>query len=150
MDTYEEYERKCQKIRKKNELLLDEFAKWLGEKGLAKKTIDKHLYNVDFYINDFLLYEEANEAKTGYTDVGFFLGFWFIKKAMWSSKAAIKENAASLKKFYSFMFEKGEIDEEALDFLMNEIKTEMPAWLATMDRYDDPSIEDPEEIWFDD
>jgi len=44
--------------------------------------IDKHLYNVDFYINNFLLHEEANEAKTGYTDIGFFLGFWFIKKAM--------------------------------------------------------------------
>jgi hypothetical protein len=36
-----------------------------------------------------------------------FLGYWFIKKAMWAKQSAIKSNAASLKKFYTFMHEKG-------------------------------------------
>ncbi len=31
-----------------------------------------------------------------------FLGYWFIKKAMWSSPVQIKSNAASLKKFFTF------------------------------------------------
>lgn len=78
-----------------------------------------------------------------------FLGFWFIKKAMWPGKAAIKENAVSLKKFYSFMFEKGGIDEEDYNMLFNEIKTVMPNWLESKKRYDDLSITDPDEMWFD-
>jgi hypothetical protein len=47
--------------------------------------------------NDYLLYEDALEAKDGVDAVSWFLGDWFIRKAMWSSQASIKENAASLK-----------------------------------------------------
>ena len=31
-----------------------------------------------------------------------FLGFWFIRKAMWASQSSIKGNATSLKKLYTF------------------------------------------------
>jgi len=55
------------------------------QKILSKKTIDKHVSNVDFYINDFLLYEDAIEAADGVSSMGMFLGYWFIRKAMWSS-----------------------------------------------------------------
>ena len=45
------------------------------------------------------------------------------------------------------MLEKGNIDEEAYNELKEEIKTNMQEWLDTMDRYDDPEIEDMEEVW---
>jgi len=76
-----------------------------------------------------------------------FLGYWFIKKAMWANKTAIKENAASLKKFYQFMYEQCKISEEDFSALKESIKKEMPEWLATMDRYDDPDIDDMGEVW---
>jgi len=76
--------------------------------------------------------------------VGMFLGYWFIKKAMWAGKSSIKGYATSLKKFYSFMHEKGLIDKEGLTDLKQTIKEDMPEWLATLDRYDDPSVED---VW---
>ena len=76
-----------------------------------------------------------------------FLGYWFIRKAMWASKAAIKANAASLTKFYQFMLETNKITSEALEQLKCRIKDGMPEWLGRMERYDDPNIEDPEEIW---
>ena len=117
------------------------------QKILSKKTIDKHVSNVDFYINDFLLYEDAIEAADGVSSMGMFLGYWFIRKAMWSRKAAIKENAASLKKFYKFMLEKKKFSKESFEYLKETIKEDMPEWTATMERYDNPDIEDPEEIW---
>jgi len=147
MDSYEQYERDCKRIRELNAALLKEFESWLAEKNLSVKTIRKHISNVDFYINDFLLYGEAIEAADGVGNIGEFLGYWFIRKAMWASPTAIKENASSLKKFYQFMFEKGKISKESLDELKQTIKEDMPEWLATMERYDDPDIEDPEEIW---
>ena len=119
----------------------------MKNKNLKEKTISTHIVNVDFYINEFLLYEEAEEAKDGALDIGLFLGYWFIKKALWSSVSQIKSNAASLKKFYTFLYEKKMIDNEELDELKAKIKSDMPEWIATMKRYDDPRITDPGKVW---
>ena len=122
-------------------------AQWLAAANLKDKTITKHRNNIDLYINHYLLYEDTVEAKDGTHGINMFLGYWFIKKAIWSSPAQIKGNAASLKKFYTFMHQKGLIDSEALNQLKETIKEEMPEWIATMQRYDDPSIQDMEEVW---
>lgn len=147
MGDYEQYEADRARIRESNEKLLDEFANWLQQSGLSSKTIKKHVENVDFYINEFLLYEDAVEPQDGVLDVGMFLGYWFIRKAMWASKSSIKGNAASLKKFYKFLHERGMVSKEDLDLLKELIKEEMPDWLATLSRYDDPSITDMGEVW---
>ncbi len=144
---YEKYEKESKRIREENKKLISDFGDWLAAKNLSSKTIKNHTTNVDFYVNEFLLYEDAVEAKEGTDEIGMFLGYWFIKKAMWSNKAAIKENAASLKKFYQFMYEHDQISEEEFSALKESIKEEMPEWLATMGRYDDPDIEDMEEVW---
>lgn len=146
-DDYAEYEAECDRIRAENEELLAKFADWLRASNLKESTIDGHVSNIDLYINEFLLYEDAIEAADGIGDIGYFLGDWFVRKAMWSSQAQIKSNAASLKKFYTFMNEQGLVDDEALQFMKGEIKEEMPEWLATMERYDDPDIEDMAEVW---
>ena len=80
MDDYERYEAECKMIRKTNERLLSEFEVWLKSSGLSKNTIEKHLSNIDFYVSEYLLYEDATEAKDGVNAVGMFLGYWFIKK----------------------------------------------------------------------
>lgn len=146
-DEYEIYKAKCKDIKKQNNKLLNEFASWLRQKNLTKKTIKRHRENVDLYINDFLLYEDAVEAKDGFDEIGMFLGYWFIKKAMWSSESSIKSSAASLKKFYTFMYEKQEISKESLTDLKKIIKEEMPDWLGNVRRYYDDSIEDMEDVW---
>lgn len=146
-DDYEIYERKCKKIKKDNKKLLDDFGLWLRQKDLTEKTINKHWGNIDFYINDFLLEEDAVEAQDGVYEVGMFLGDWFIRKAMWASVASIKENAASLTKFYTFMFEKELVEQEMLDDLNDTIKEGLPEWTATLERYDDDSIEDIDDVW---
>ena len=150
MNEFEQYEADCQRIRTANKQLLIEFEDWLKSSGLSDKTIRNHILNVDLYINDYLLYETpVLEAKDGvYSgDINMFLGYWFIKKAMWASKSSIKANAASLKKFYTFLLEKGLIEKDDLQELKETIKEEMSEWLATLDRYDDPSIDDMGEVW---
>jgi len=132
---YEKWEEESNRIRKENEALLEEFAFWLSKSGLGKKTIKSHSENVDFYINNYLLYSDAIAAKDGALDIGGFLGDWFIRKAMWASKAHVKGNAASLKKFYTFLFEKGDISKEVLKDLKALIKEEMPDWLDMVSRW---------------
>ena len=147
MEDFDEYEIRCKIIRQDNFNLLDEFIIWLRGKGLTEKTIQKHVNNIELYINHFLLYEDETEAKNGVSMVDMFLGYWFIKKAMWANVAQIKSNAGSLKKFYGFMCKKGQIKQEQLDDLNVLIKQGMPEWIATMERYDDPNIDDMEEVW---
>lgn len=87
---------------------------------------------MDFYINEYLLYDDTIEAKDGVQSVSMFLGYWFIKKAMWASQASIKSNSASIKKFYTFLLEKWLIEKDDLYELEETIKDEMPEWLATV------------------
>ena len=147
MDDYEKYEADCKKIRRANQKILTDFESWLKSSGLSEKTINNHLSNIDFYINEYLLYEDAVEPKDGVDSVSDFLGYWFIKKAMWASKSSIKANASSLKKFYIFLLEKGLIEPDDLNALKQTIKERMTEWLETIERYDDPSIEDMEDVW---
>jgi hypothetical protein len=95
----------------------------------------------------YLLYEDPVEPQDGVDSVSMFLGYWFIRKAMWASESSIRSNAASLKKFYAFLHERGLVTKDDLDSLKETIKEEMPDWLATVARYDDPSITDMGEVW---
>jgi hypothetical protein len=136
MDEYKKYEAACKKIRQTNEGLISDFEASLKASGLSKATIDKHVYNVSFYINEFLLYEDAVEAKEGVHSVSMFLGYWFIRKALWASQASIKSNAASIKKFYALLVEKGLVGQADFEMLCETIKEEMPEWLDAIGRSD--------------
>lgn len=56
---------------------------------------------MDLFINHCLLYDEIIRPKDGWDKVDYFVGYWFIRKAMWASEASIRANAASLKKSYA-------------------------------------------------
>ncbi len=141
MDKYEQYQQACDAIRKDNKDLLAEFEKALAASGLTRQTIGKHVGNMDFFLNEYLIYEELVEARDGIDRVDGFLGYWFIRKAMWASPTSIRENATSLKKFYAFMLDKGLIEAEDLAGLKKTIKEYMPEWQETMHRYDNISID---------
>jgi hypothetical protein len=66
---------------------------------------------------------------------------------MWASEASIRSNAASLKKFYTFMHEKGLISGRALRGVRDAVRENLPDWIATLKRFDDPELTDPEDIW---
>lgn len=129
MGEYEDYERQVKEIREQNEAVLADFKAWLTQKGLAPKTIGQHYSNIDFYINHFLVYEMPKLPAEGVDEISYFLGYWFIRKAMWSSANSIKSNVASLKKFYGFLQERGEVSAEEIQELKETIKEELPDWL---------------------
>ena len=127
--SYEDFEKESEAIREENRILLEGFEEWLRQSGLKDKTIRKHVQNVDFYINDYLLYDSYTPAKEGVSAINGFFNWFFPRKAMWSSRASTKETAASLKKFYKFLAEMGVMPPADYLFLLAEIKSEMPEWL---------------------
>ncbi len=75
-----------------------------------------------------------------------FFHYWFPRKAMWCSESQIKSTAASLKKFYSYMSEIGEITADDLQEMKETIKEDMDEWLdayrAEYDDFDDDFDDD--------
>ena len=92
---WEEYDRKCEEIRKENAKYLDIFLKDM--QGFTSKTISNHINNVDFYINEFLLRGDILTIKDGIYELDDFLGYFFIRKCMWSTPNSIKSTATSIK-----------------------------------------------------
>lgn len=145
MDDYEIYEEQCKKIREENEQLLDLFEESL--KDLKPATVRRHLSNVSFYINDYLLYEDALTFDRGVRKIDDFLGYFFIRKCMWSTPGTIKSTAASIKKFYQCMLKHDKIQRADFEYLSESIKEGMPEWQALCAQYNDPEEENPFFMW---
>lgn len=140
---YEEYEKACEKIRKENEKYIDLFENGLTSSGLSEKTIIRHLRNVDFYINTFLLREEPRPMEDGTFLLDSFLGDFYIRKCMWSTPENIKTNATSIKKFYKCMLDHGNIKKELYDDLCRDIKDNLINWQINCEIYNDPDAPNP-------
>lgn len=72
MSFYEDCAQEAEKIRSENEVLLNDFGTWLVQSGLKEKTVKKHTGNVWFYINEYLLYEDAVRPQKGISAVNEF------------------------------------------------------------------------------
>ncbi|SFV49814.1 site-specific recombinase like [hydrothermal vent metagenome] len=140
-----------EKVLKENEKLLEDFAAYLQAKNLKKRTIEKHYFNVDLFLNYFLPYNgcfSENEVANVYEGVSEFdtyFGNWYIRKYLQSSVNNLKESITSIKKFYQFLYEEGKLSKLDFEILKNEIKTSKDEWIEIMKRYEDG--DDLEEIY---
>lgn len=138
----ENIEKKIKENQKRNKKFMKEFEEWLKEKSLSDKTIKKHLSNVDLFINDYLNYYDVETAEEGINSVYSFLSGWFIEKCMWATPYTTKEEAASIKKFYAYMSEKGYVEKEDYKFLCEELKDSMDEILDTLEAFDNGTYYD--------
>ena len=138
----ENIEKKIKENQTRNKKFIKEFEEWLKEKSLSDKTIKKHISNVDLFINDYLNYYDIETAEEGITSVYSFLNGWFIEKCMWATPYTTKEEAASIKKFYAYMSEKGYVEKEDYKFLCEELKDNMDEILDTLEAFDNGTYYD--------
>ncbi|MDD4187965.1 MAG: site-specific integrase [Bacilli bacterium] len=138
----EDFEKAVAKNIKRNKKYIKEFENKLKEKGLSKKTIRNHLNNIDLFLNNYLNYYDIILMEDGIGRVYSFLGDFFIRKCLWSSKTSIKSNAATLKKFYKCMSEKKYIEKEIYEQMVKIINDNMDFFLDELDAYDNYGEED--------
>lgn len=135
-------EKKIEENKKRNKKFMKEFEEYLKEKNLKDKTIKKHLSNVDLFINDYLNYYDIETPEEGINSVYSFLSGWFIEKCMWATVYTTKETAASIKKFYAYMSEKGYVKKEDYKELCEELKDSMDEILEYLDAFDNGTYYD--------
>ena len=49
----------------RNKKLINEFKKWLKNQNLTTKAINKHLSNIELFLNDYLPYYEGETMEEG-------------------------------------------------------------------------------------
>ncbi len=137
-----DYDEQVEIIEEKNDPIMDAFEQWLKNKGLAKKTIHRHLENVALFAEYLTYYEplySLDEADA--SDFAGFCGNWFPRKAMWASANSAKANLASFRKFTHFMEEAGHWDAAHAQDIRNDLKENKEEYIETAatyyDRYDD-------------
>ena len=75
------YEKIVESIHKRNDNLIYNFEGWLKRSGLSEKTVNNHVDNISFFLNDFVAYQDIENyttlchAEDGIRLVGEFLGY---------------------------------------------------------------------------
>ncbi len=134
---FKEFEKQCNEIQKENNNLLTLFENDLIKNDLKPKTIYKHLSNVSFYINTYLLTVDPLTIRDGIYKLNDYFEYFYIRKCMWSTPSNIKTTAASLKKFYKCMLDYNKITEKAYKDLCKTIKDNMEYWQEECVMYND-------------
>ncbi|MFC4651620.1 hypothetical protein ACFO26_01680 [Lactococcus nasutitermitis] len=116
------YEKYRKEIQENNYLVLEVFQQYLKEKlGLSDVVVRRHDENIDFFLNEGALYYGLHTPDKAIYEISDFLGDFFPRKAMWASRASLKQNGASLKRFYNFLYEMDEINENQLKFVKTSV-----------------------------
>ena len=82
MIDFEKFEKQCDEIREINAKYIEGFVDELSKKGFVDKTVKRHYENVDFYLNTYLLREDALTMENGCKDeyLSDFFGYFFMEK----------------------------------------------------------------------
>lgn len=67
---------------KRNRKILNGFKTYMQNQKLSPKTIQKHLSNINFYLNEYLTYYDVTKMEDGVYEINVFLGDFFIRKCL--------------------------------------------------------------------
>lgn len=133
-----DYDVWVEEISKANNKIIDEFEQFLKTKKLSKKTINRHIDNVDTFANYYLTsYSYCGTIFDGYKNFEDFFGYWLITKYLIISKSFMTAMIASMKKFYAFLFLKGYIDENSCADAIASLTYGKEEWLEQLRMYED-------------
>ncbi|MHC1600299.1 MAG: site-specific integrase [Candidatus Methanospirareceae archaeon] len=107
-------------LEKKTERLIEEFYNHLKlKKGLSEETASAHAHQIEFFATHYLRdYEDKNLLDVSGMDIESYLGDWYIRKVLNSSKSDVRSILVAFKKFFKFLYETREIGKEQLDDIL--------------------------------
>ena len=107
---------------KRERIEFDCYAKYLRENSerIIGRRITPHTLR---HTHASLLMEQGIDMVNG------FLGYWFIRKCLWSTPDTVRSCSASIKKFYKSMLARGKVSQDAYDMLVFTIKNDLEDWM---------------------
>ncbi len=133
MSDTDSYDARVRAIRAYNQPILEDFRSWLEQSGLAKKTVENHVDNIDFFTHYLVYYDPLKKLdEADGSDVWMFLTDWFPRKALWSSLTSVKSYLASFKKFFQWMGENGRVSPETVADVLTTLKESRDEFLEAV------------------
>ena len=101
--------------------------------GLAPKTIKRHLQNMDFFLNTYLVFDEAHPLtmEEGVTAIDDFLGYFLEVKTFFTDSTK-RSFVTSLRKFYKSMLAHGKITQEQYEDVVESLRDGGAAYKALL------------------
>lgn len=120
----QQWEKYVEELTENNEKMLVAFKEYMiAVKGLSEKTVKRHIEHLDFYLNIYLTEYEQSTPTNSTDAAGNFLGDFFVRKDLSSSRASLRQNGSALKKLYHFLYEADEISKFDLTEINEFIRT---------------------------
>ncbi|MBE0516896.1 MAG: site-specific integrase [Methanophagales archaeon] len=112
------------RLEKKPERLLKQFFEHLtADKGISEETASEHAHRIEIFALPYLRdYRGKKLLDASGSDIEDYLGNWYIRKVLNSAKSDVRPVLAALKKFFKFLYERGEIDNEHRDDILMACK----------------------------
>ena len=136
----DEVDKLFNKQQRENRVLLKEFEKYLYSTNLTKKTVDKHLDNIDLYINTYVLRTDIippEEEVTIFIDDYF--EYFMPYKTTFGSISDTKAQIGSLKKFYKYLVDINRLAKNDYNEMLEIIKANKQEWFNA---YNDEDIDE--------
>ncbi len=138
---------KIHKRRESNtERLIKQFYKHLKlEKGISEETASAHAGQIEFFASHYLRdYEDKSLLDTSGRDIENYIGNWYIRKVLNSSKSDVRAILVAFKKFFKFLFEEGKIEKRQLDDIL-EACASPQRYIRRFESYD--ALDPESETW---
>lgn len=120
-----------------NRLILTAFQQYLEQhEKLTKKTVNKHLANIEDYLSGYLIFYGYDLAVSTFQVIGDFFS-WGARKNVWISESAVKKAGSSMKKFYQFLIAAGEVNESAMSEIREQLELGVDDGIMTLEMMDD-------------
>ena len=102
------------------ERLIKQFFQYLtAERGISEETASAHTQQIDFFATHYLRdYEDKSLLDASGMDIENYLGDWYIRKVLNSTKSDVRAILVAFKKFFKFLYETREIGKEQLDDIL--------------------------------
>lgn len=124
------------KIFEFNQRYIDKFSDYLKENKLKEKTINKHIDNIVFFLNNYLTREYVYSLFNSADSLNDFFSYFFIHKCTFANVNSMKEFVATFRYFYKYLYENKYINKETYDYTEFLFKEEKENWLEKMKEYD--------------
>lgn len=113
-----------EKLEKETEKLVKSFYNYLKrEKGLSEETASGHAHQISFFALHYLIgYEGKSLLEVTSIDIKDYLGNWYIRKVWGIGRSDARSILIAFKKFYKFLHERGNVEEEQLRDILAECK----------------------------
>ena len=109
------------RLEKEVEKFVELFYNYLKqEKGISEETASEHAHQISFFALHYLIgYEEKSHLDVTGSDIEDYLGNWYIRKVLNSNKSDVRPALVAFKKFYKYLHERGNVEEEQLNDILS-------------------------------